>query len=206
MLFNSWQFIIFFPVVMCLYFSLPHRFRWILLLGASYFFYMCWKPAYLVLILISTLVDYCAALSLAQASSKLKRKSLLIVSVCANLGLLFSFKYFNFFNESLRQFFQYLPFSYDIPQLNVLLPVGISFYTFQTISYTIEVYRGRQEPEKHFGFFALYVSYFPQLVAGPIERPQNLLPELRHKSNFDYDRVTEGFQLIVWGLFKKVVI
>lgn len=206
MLFNSWQFILFFPVVVCLYFSLPERFRWALLLGASYFFYMCWKPAYLVLILISTLVDYCAALTMARTSSRLKRKGLLILSLCANLGLLFSFKYFNFFNESLRVVLQHFPISYDIPRLNVLLPVGISFYTFQTLSYTIEVYRGRQEPERHFGIFALYVSYFPQLVAGPIERPKNLLPQLRRRHDFDYDRVTEGLGLIVWGLFKKVVI
>ncbi len=206
MLFNSWQFILFFPTVVCLYFSLPHRFRWALLLGASYFFYMCWKPAYLVLILISTGVDYCAALAMAKTSSKLKRRGFLILSLCANLGLLFSFKYFNFFNESLRQLLQHFPISYDIPRLNVLLPVGISFYTFQTLSYTIEVYRGRQEPERHFGIFALYVSYFPQLVAGPIERPQNLLPQLRREHDFDYNRVTEGLQLIVWGMFKKVVI
>lgn len=206
MLFNSWQFILFFPIVACLYFSLPHRYRWALLLGASYFFYMCWKPAYLVLILISTMVDYCASLAMAKTSSQLKRKGLLILSLCANLGLLFSFKYFNFFNESLRQLLQHFPISYDIPRLNVLLPVGISFYTFQTLSYTIEVYRGRQEPEKHFGYFALYVSYFPQLVAGPIERPKNLLPQLRKKHIFDYNRVTEGLGLIVWGLFKKVVI
>ena len=206
MLFNSWQFILFFPVVAGLYFSFPQRWRWVLLLGASYFFYMCWKPAYLVLILISTLVDYHAALAMARNPSSLKRKGLLVFSLCANLGLLFSFKYFNFFNESLRQLFDHFPVSYDIPRLNVLLPVGISFYTFQTLSYTIEVYRGRQEPEKHLGFFALYVSYFPQLVAGPIERPQNLLPQLHRNHDFDYNRVVEGLQLIVWGMFKKVVI
>ena len=206
MLFNSWQFVVFFPVVVCLYFSLPHRFRWALLLAASYFFYMCWKPAYLVLILISTLVDYCSALAMAKTSSQFKRKGFLVLSLCANLGLLFSFKYFNFFNESLRQLMQHFPISYDVPRLNVLLPVGISFYTFQTLSYTIEVYRGRQKPERHFGIFALYVSYFPQLVAGPIERPGNLLPQLRHEHHFEYGRVTEGLRLIIWGLFKKVVI
>ena len=206
MLFNSWQFVLFFPTVVFLYFSLPHRYRWALLLGASYFFYMSWEPAYLLLILTSTVVDYFASLGIAKTSSRYKRKGFLILSLCANLGLLFSFKYFNFFSESLRFLFQYLPFSYNIPALNFLLPVGISFYTFQTLSYTIEVYRGNQEPEKHFGYFALYVSYFPQLVAGPIERPMNLLPQLRSKHDFDYNRVTEGLGLIVWGLFKKVVI
>jgi len=184
----------------------PARFRWTLLLAASYFFYMCWKPAYLVLILISTLVDYCVALPMARTDSQFRRKAFLFLSLSANLGMLFSFKYFNFFNESLRQILHHFPISYDVPQLNVLLPVGISFYTFQTLSYTIEVYRGTQEPERHFGLFALYVSYFPQLVAGPIERPQNLLPQFHQRYNFDYDRVTDGLGLIVWGLFKKVVI
>ncbi|MCK4752094.1 MAG: MBOAT family protein [Planctomycetes bacterium] len=206
MLFNSWQFLLFFPIVACLYFSLPQRYRWMLLLVASYFFYMCWKPAYLVLIIISTLVDYFASLAMAKTNTSLKRKGYLIFSLCANLGLLFSFKYFNFFNESLRQLMGNFPISYDVPALNVLLPIGISFYTFQTLSYTIEVYRGNQEPERHLGVFALYVSYFPQLVAGPIERPGNLLPQFRTKFDFDYNRVTEGLRLMAWGMFKKVVI
>jgi len=206
MLFNSWQFILFFPAVTCLYFVLHPRFRWVLLLGASYFFYMCWKPSYLVLILISTLVDYVAALFMGRTGSLFKRKFLLALSLLVNLGLLLFFKYFNFFNESLRQVFHHFSFSYDIPQADILLPVGISFYTFQTLSYTIEVYRGRREPERHLGYFALYVSYFPQLVAGPIERPGNLLPQLKGQQDFDYRRVTDGLGRIVWGMFKKVVI
>jgi len=206
MLFNSWQFLLFLPAVACLYFALPPRFRWVLLLGASYFFYMCWKPGYLVLILVSTLVDYVAALLLARTGSPFKRKSLLALSLLVNLGLLLFFKYFNFFNESLRQVFQYFSLSYDMPHADLLLPVGISFYTFQTLSYTIEVYRGSRRPERHLGYFALYVSYFPQLVAGPIERPGSLLPQLKQQQDFDYARVAEGLGRIVWGMFKKVVI
>jgi D-alanyl-lipoteichoic acid acyltransferase DltB (MBOAT superfamily) len=135
-----------------------------------------------------------------------KRKICLLLSLTTNLGLLFTFKYFNFFNEALRQFSSWFDLSYRLPALNVLLPVGISFYTFQTLSYTIEVYLGRQKPERHLGIFALYVAYFPQLVAGPIERPQNLLPQLKTKADFDYTRVVEGLRLILWGMFKKVVI
>jgi D-alanyl-lipoteichoic acid acyltransferase DltB (MBOAT superfamily) len=135
-----------------------------------------------------------------------KRKLLLIVSLVVNLGLLFGFKYFNFFNDSLRAIFNHYNLFYNVPSFKVLLPVGISFYTFQTLSYTIDVYRKKREPEKHLGIFALYVAFFPQLVAGPIERSTRLIPQLFKKYTFDYYRVTSGLKLMLWGFFKKVVI
>jgi len=204
--FNSTQFLVFFPIVVFLYFLLPHRFRWMLLLGASYYFYMCWKAEYLILILLSTLVDYFAAIQMSKQTVSSKRKIYLILSLFVNLGLLFGFKYFNFFNDSLRTIFDQFNVFYNVPTFKVLLPVGISFYTFQTLSYTIDVYRGKREPERHLGIFALYVAFFPQLVAGPIERSTRLLPQLVKKYNFDYDRVTDGLKLMLWGFFKKVVI
>ncbi|MBN2311845.1 MAG: MBOAT family protein, partial [Candidatus Hydrogenedentes bacterium] len=206
MLFNSYQFLIFFPVVACLHFMLPHRWRWLLLLLASYAFYMAWVPSYIILILVSTLVDYVAAILISRTEVKAKRTAFLMLSLFTNFGLLFTFKYFNFFNESLRVLFDYFGIAYSIPASHFLLPVGISFYTFQTLSYTIEVYRGRQECERRFGIFALYVAFFPQLVAGPIERPQNLLKQFFVRQRFDPARATSGLQLLLWGMFKKVVI
>ena len=206
MLFNSTEFVIFFPIVVALYFVLPQRLRWMMLLFASYYFYMCWKAEYLVLILISTLIDYFVAIQMAKQADPIRRKLLIVVSLAVNLGLLFGFKYFNFFNDSLRSIFNHYNIFYDVPSFKVLLPVGISFYTFQTLSYTIDVYRRKRDPEKHLGIFALYVAFFPQLVAGPIERSTRLIPQLFKKYDFDYDRVTCGLKLMLWGFFKKVVI
>jgi len=167
---------------------------------------MCWKAEYLILILVSTAVDYFVAIQMSKQTVSSKRKLYLILSLLVNLGLLFGFKYFNFFNDSLRTIFHQFNVFYNVPTFKVLLPVGISFYTFQTLSYTIDVYRKKREPEKHIGIFALYVAFFPQLVAGPIERSTRLLPQLVKKYNFDYDRVTDGLKLMLWGFFKKVVI
>jgi len=206
MLFNSVEFLVFLPLVALLYFQLPPQKRWVLLLAASYLFYMAWNPAYVLLILASTLVDYVAGLRMGRHSERPGRRPWLALSLVANLGLLFSFKYFNFAADALRAVLVPLGLRIDVPYLDVLLPVGISFYTFQTLSYSIEVYLGRQTPIRHLGRFALYVSFFPQLVAGPIERPQRLLPQLEAHHNFDYDRVVDGLRLALWGLFKKVVI
>ncbi|MBF8982499.1 MBOAT family protein [Lutibacter sp. B2] len=197
MLFNSFKFLIFFPIVTALYYIIPHKARWILLLGASYYFYMCWKPEYIVLIIISTMIDYFAGIMMGRTEEKKKRKKYLLLSLVSNLGLLFTFKYFNFFNEAMGQ-----PFK----QFKLLLPVGISFYTFQTLSYSIDVYKGKIKPEKHLGIFALYVSFFPQLVAGPIERSEKLLPQFYEKHGFDYDRFTSGLVQMGWGFFKKIII
>lgn len=206
MLFNSVQFLIFFPIVAALYFLIPYKYRWILLLGASYYFYMAWRPEYIILIVLSTCIDYFSSIMMGKESDKKKRKKYLCISLVSNLGLLFIFKYFNFFNESLKEIFYYFNIEHNIPDFSLLLPMGISFYTFQTLSYTIDVYRGRREPEKHFGIFALYVTFFPQLVAGPIERSERLLPQFYEKHDFDYKRVTDGLKRIAWGMFKKVVI
>ena len=206
MLFNSETYLYFFPVVVLVYYATPFRYRWGWLLAASYYFYASWKLEYLVLILISTLVDYVTGIKMAGLPERRKRRPYLILSLVANLGLLFGFKYFNFFSHSLQSAFQAFDFSYAVPVFDVLLPVGISFYTFQTLSYSIDVYRGRKTPERHLGRFALYVSFFPQLVAGPIERADRLLPQLEQHHHFSYDNLTSGLARMLWGFFKKMVI
>ncbi len=206
MLFNSLHFVVFFPVVCLLYFSLKMRFRWVLIVIASYYFYACWRSSYLVLIVASTLVDYVAGLGLGHARRLATRRSLLGVSIATNLGLLFFFKYYGFFAESASLIGGHFNITTNMPELKVLLPVGISFYTFQTMSYTIDVYRRRREPERHLGIFASYVAFFPQLVAGPIERSTHLLPQFRRLSCPDAARFAEGLRHILWGFFKKLVI
>lgn len=206
MLFNSMQFCVFFPVAVGLYYLIPGRWRWAWLLAASYAFYMAWNPGYVVLLWISTLVDYGAALQIAKADRPVVRRRWLALSLSANLGLLFFFKYYNFFQDSLGAATGALGWPLELPHSNFLLPLGISFYTFQTLSYTIDVYRGTMRPERHLGRFALYVCFFPQLVAGPIERAARLLPQLNRVHALDYGRVTDGLRLMGWGLFKKMVI
>jgi alginate O-acetyltransferase complex protein AlgI len=206
MLFNSLEFIIFFPVVVVVYFLIGKAYRWVFLLAASYYFYMCWKPEYVILIVVSTLIDYFAGLQMGKRSEKRRKLPFLLLSLFSNLGLLFSFKYFNFFNETARAVFERFNLFYGVPAFDVLLPVGISFYTFQTLSYSIDVYRGNKSAEKHLGIFALYVSFFPQLVAGPIERSTRLLPQLNAVHEPEYDRMMDGAKLMAWGFFQKIVI
>lgn len=208
MLFNSLQFILFFPVVVFIYFIFPPRHRYILLLLASYYFYMSWKPEYIILIIISTLSAYLLSLRMGQIPVKSRRKKYLLLSLFINLGLLFTFKYFNFFFGSVIPLFTRYCFNSTLipPYLNVIIPVGISFYTFQTISYTIDVYNERIKPEKNLGIFALYVSFFPQLIAGPIERATNLLPQFFVRNSFDIERIINGLKIMIWGFFLKVVI
>jgi alginate O-acetyltransferase complex protein AlgI len=184
----------------------PHRFRWVLMLLASYAFYMCWNTFYIVLIIASTLIDYCVGHAIAKTQVTWKRRSLLALSLLANLGLLFVFKYWNFFNTSAAELCNACHLPWAVPNLNVLLPVGISFYTFQTLSYTIDVYRNELKPEPHLGRFALYVSFFPQLVAGPIERASRFLPQLQKPSKTNDSNNIQAVVQILWGLFKKVVI
>ncbi len=205
MLFNSIDFLIFFPVVTILYFLLPHRFRWIWLLGASAYFYMAFIPYYILILLLTITVDYIAGIQIARSEGK-RRKRFLAASIVANVGILFFFKYFNFFSDNLHQLSNFLHWNYPIGHLGIILPIGLSFHTFQAMSYTIEVYRGHQEPERNFGIFSLYVLFYPQLVAGPIERPQNLLHQFYEPHRFDYARVTSGLKRMAWGMFKKVVI
>ncbi len=210
MLFNSLHFIIFLPIVVFIFFSLKKvKSRQILLLIASWYFYSVWKPEYIVLLFASTFVDYFVSLKIQKTSEEKKRKILLWVSIFVNLGILFSFKYFYFFDKNLVRFlahFHFLDHGQGNKFTQLLLPVGISFYTFQTMSYTIDVYKKRILPEKNFVKFALFVSFFPQLVAGPIERAGHLLPQFEKLTKIDYKRITDGLKLITWGFIQKIVI
>ena len=206
MLFNSLQYLIFFPTVVAIYFLTPSKFRWIPLLISSYYFYMAWKPVYIILIVTTTLINYLAGLGIGKTNDRSKQKTYLFLALISSFSILFVFKYLNFFSDSAKTLLEYFNIPIYLPYFRLLLPMGISFYTFQTLSYSIDVYRGTIKPEKHFGIFSLYVTFFPQLVAGPIERSDNLLPQFREKHTFDYTLATDGLKLIAWGLFKKVVI
>lgn len=208
MLFNSTEFFIFFPVVVTLYFLTPFNRRWLILLLASYYFYMSWKPAYTLILIASTAIDYTCGRMMGRYpdEDKDKRRPWLYLSLLANLGVLLLFKYYNFFNDSARELALALNVPYAMPAFELLLPMGISFYTFQTMSYSIDVYNGRIKPERHLGVFALFVSFFPQLVAGPIERAGNLLGQLHQGHEFNYNRVVAGLRRMAWGFFKKIVI
>jgi len=208
MLFNSIEFLIFLPTIFILYWFVFKNLKIqnILILLASYLFYGWWDWRFLSLILLSTLVDYTIGLQLQKTSEKQKRKYLLWISLVFNLGLLGFFKYYNFFIDNWVDAWATLGVEMHKSTLNIILPVGISFYTFQTLSYTIDVYRKKLEPTKNFIAFASFVSFFPQLVAGPIERASNLLPQFYKSRKFSYDVAVSGMKLILWGLFKKVVI
>ncbi|MDE7337626.1 MAG: MBOAT family protein [Clostridia bacterium] len=206
MLFNSFAFLIFFPIVTLLYYIIPHKFRWIMLLIASYYFYMSWNPSLVFLIMGTTVLSYGAGLIIEKSSRKPLRLTAAIVAVAGSLIVLFFFKYFNFLSASVSGALRKIGLPASDFSLNVLLPVGISFYTFQTLSYVIDVYKGRIKAERHFGYYALFVSFFPQLVAGPIERPENLLPQLKEKRNFQADNIRIGLKFMIVGFFKKVVI
>ena len=200
------RFLIFFPVVVFLHFLLPERFRWMLLLVSSYLFYMAWRPEYALILGAITIVDFTAGLVMGRSDDSRIRKAALIFSLTANLGILFFFKYFNFFFASLSAGLAAIGTSTSIPVLDIILPIGISFHIFQSVSYTIDVYKKTATPVTHLGKFALYVSFFPQLVAGPIERPNGLLVQFFEKRRFDSIRATEGAKLMLLGYFKKLVI
>ena len=205
MLFNSLEFVLFFPVVTAGYFWLPQRFRWQWLLAASCIFYMAFVPIYILILAITIAIDYVAALLIDRSEGRARRRYLAI-SIVSTCAVLFVFKYYSFFNSNFLAAAKFFHLSYPVPVLDVLLPIGLSFHTFQSLSYVIEVYRGNQRPERHLGIYALYVMFYPQLVAGPIERPQNLLHQFREVHVFDYQRVANGLKLMAWGMFKKVVI
>ncbi len=208
MLFNSLSFALFFVVLTSVHFTIPHRFRWMLMLAASYYFYMCWNVGYILLIVTSTVITWYAGLKIAELPDKKGKKIFLLLSLAANLGALLFFKYFNFFTSSLFEISAKLNLftGHDAPLLHLMLPVGISFYTFQTVSYTIDIYQNKIEPEKHLGIFALYVAFWPRIVAGPIERAGRLMPQFRQVMSFDYNTATDGLRLVMWGMVKKVVI
>ena len=205
MSFISLHFLLFFPIVTALYFAIPYQYRWLLLLAASCYFYMAFIPAYIFILAFTIIIDFVAGILIEGAHGK-RRKLLLTVSLISNIGVLFIFKYFNFFNDNLNALARAIHWNYSFEGLSLLLPIGLSFHTFQAMSYTIEIYRGNTKAERHLGYFALYVLFYPQLVAGPIERPQNLLPQFFEKHDFDYQRVTDGLKLMAWGLFKKIVV
>lgn len=229
MLFNSFDFILFFIVVTTLYYISPHRLRWILLLVASYYFYICWRPkqiVFILLIVFSTFVNYIFSLAMYREKNKRKRKKYLIMTLFLNFGLLFLFKYSVFFNETIMSIISKCVTWYyrDLGQLqaqtkaelflqnypardfDIILPMGISFYTFQATSYSIDVYRKIIKPVRHYGIFSLFISFFPQLVAGPIERSSNLLPQFYKKHRFQKENVLLGLKIMLWGFFKKIVI
>ncbi len=206
MLFNSFAFLIFFPVVCTIYFILPKKFRWVFLLIASYYFYMNWKPVYAILIGISTIITYLCGIFVEKSDTKLRKKIFLVASILLNFGILFIFKYFNFINSSIFTLLDHFHLRWEVPNLDLLLPVGISFYTFQAVGYTIDVYKGSVKAERNLGIYALFISFFPQLVAGPIERAKNLLPQFHEYHKFDVEMVCQGLKLMLWGMFMKVVI
>jgi len=205
MLFNSLPFAIFFVVVTILYFWLSDRNRLILLLLSSCYFYMFFIPSYLLILLVLILVDYGAGLMIGRSVGRV-RTMYFLVSLVFNLGMLFFFKYFNFASVNLAALASLFHLSYVPPLLSLALPIGLSFHTFQSMSYTIEVYRGNYPPERNLGIFAIYVMFYPQLVAGPIERPHQLLPQFREHHEFRYARVVSGLRRMLIGLFKKMVI
>jgi alginate O-acetyltransferase complex protein AlgI len=206
MLFNSIHFLYFFIVVTTLFFVLPHKTRWMLLLAASCFFYMFFKPEYILILAFTIVIDYYAGIYIEKQTERSKKKKYLIASLVANIGVLAIFKYYNFLNTNITGLFNLFDVQNPIPYLNIILPIGLSFHTFQAMSYTIEVYRGNQKAEKHFGIYSLYVMFYPQLVAGPIERPQNILHQFYEKKEFNFDNALLGTNLIIIGLFKKMVI
>ena len=213
MIFNSLQFIVFFLAVSLTYYVITPKFRWVLLLLASCYFYMAFVPEYILILFLTIVIDYIAGIFIEKAKGP-SRKLLLIISLISNIGILAIFKYYNFFSENIS--FIYELFTGEARHFQtldeflnwgtkVLLPIGLSFHTFQAMSYTIEVYRGKQKAEKHFGIYALYVMFYPQLVAGPIERPQNVLPQLKKYQIYDFENIKAGLMQMAWGFFKKVV-
>ena len=205
MSFNSWDFLLFFPTVFFLYYAMPHRLRWQLLLTASCIFYMAFIPYYILILFATIIVDYLAGILIAR-SHGMAKEFYLYCSVIATCLILFFFKYFDFVALNINWLSKTFGMGYEANLLGIILPIGLSFHTFQSLSYVVEVYRGNQKPEKHFGIYSLYVLFFPQMVAGPIERPQNMLHQFHKKIHFDYEKVKSGAMLLAFGLFKKIVI
>ena len=206
MSFNSIIFLIFLPLVVILYWLLPHKLRWILLLIASYFFYAYHNVWLIFLIISTTLVSYLCSLCIGKTKKKWLKTLLLVISLVLILGALFVFKYLDFVIKTFTSLANYFGGNQTYTALNIILPVGISFYTFQTLSYVIDVYKDKCAPEKHLGYYALFVSFFPQLVAGPIERPSNLIPQLKIEKKVDSGCFSYGFQYLISGFIKKIVI
>jgi alginate O-acetyltransferase complex protein AlgI len=206
MLFDSLQFLLFYIITTILYWNIANKRRWLLLLLASCYFYMAFVPVYIFILGFTIVIDYIAGICLEKAVNMRVRKGLLVMSLVANIGILAFFKYFNFFNTTLDGLLGHFSHHTPFPFLDLLLPIGLSFHTFQAMSYTIEVYRGNYRAERHFGIYALYVMFYPQLVAGPIERPQNILWQFRRDKKYDFENLKSGLMQMAFGLFKKMVI
>jgi D-alanyl-lipoteichoic acid acyltransferase DltB (MBOAT superfamily) len=205
-LFNSCTFVTFLVAVTIAHFLVPPRARWALMLGASCIFYMFFVPVYILILLVTIGIDYLAGIWIEDSRDPRTKRLLVVVSASSVCITLFIFKYFNFFNTNIGALAAALHWNYPIKALRIVLPIGLSFHTFQSLSYVIEVYRGRQKAERHLGIYALYVMYFPQLVAGPIERPQHLLHQFHEPKPFSSSRLWDGLSLALWGLFKKVAV
>src|SRR5215467_13470715 len=205
MLFNSLEFAIFFPIVATMYFILPQRLQTPHLLVSSCIFYMAFIPAYIVILALTIAIDYTAGIYLGKVAGR-ARSWLLAASVIATCLVLFAFKYLSFFTNNAIGLVGLFGWQLSGPSIEIILPIGLSFHTFQSLSYVVEVYRGRQKAERNFVTYATYVMFFPQLVAGPIERPQNLLHQFREKHEFDHERITSGLKRMAWGFFKKLVV
>ena len=201
--FNSIEFLVFFPFVATAFFLIPHRWRWTLLLGASYFFYVSWNPKYVVVLLVMTVIGYVSGRLLEQQTRPTTRRFILSLSLLASLGILFFFKYSDLSNRALHSVFDRLGIGYGV---YLVLPLGLSYFTFQTLSYILDVYRGTIPAERHAGIYALFIGFFPQLTAGPIPRASQLLPQFRTVHSPDYELVVSGLLRMTWGFFKKLVI
>ena len=206
MVFNSIEFLIFLPIVVALFYLLPQKARWLMLLVASCVFYMWFVPNYILILLVTIVIDYAAGLLMERyADEPRKKKTFMIISIVSTLTVLVIFKYLGFITENLDRLCATLGMETHLVT-HIILPIGLSFHTFQSMSYVIEVYRGHQKAERHFGYYALYVMFFPQLVTGPIERPGNLLRQLHEKKAFRYENISNGMRLLIFGFFVKMVV
>ena len=206
MLFNSFEFLVFFLLVLLLYYTIPNKYRWALILFASCIFYMDYKPIYILVLFAIILIDYGAALLIEKSAGTKTRNLLLLISLLSNIGILAYFKYYNFIFENVSLVLSEVGIRKEFRLHELVLPIGLSFHTFQSMAYTIEVAKGRQKAERHLGYFAEYVLFFPQMVAGPIEKYSSLGTQLKNKVVFEYENFSNGFRLMLYGLFIKVVV
>ncbi|MGE6370006.1 MBOAT family O-acyltransferase [Planococcus kocurii] len=206
MTFISIEFLLFFAGIVFTYYLIPHKWRWILLLAASYSFYATLSGYFVLLLVISTVFTYFTGIVIEKQETKQQKKRAMLVGICVLLFFLGWFKYFNFVNDSIRAISTYMNWNYAIPYQEIILPLAISFYTFQAVSYLVDISRGKQKAERHYGYFSIYFAFFPQLVAGPIERAKKLLPQFKVEQTLNYNNISYGMKRIAWGFFKKTLI